>query len=267
MTNLFLPVSSVQAGVSSEDLASLRTLCVAHRGSVPSAPSHTDLLTTCFFVSCDFSTHRFPEPFCSVASIHGLAALTTSATQFFFEIQRYVVGEILLQGMSIRLSAAVWRDLTSSFFQWKGASAVRELVRKQEKRSGQERGSQRENEGEGGGGWEGRHRGRESERVGKGERANGGKVGEQRGRQGKTYFVPSIWYGVIDMQRKEGQRERVVEVTVARAPCYIIAATSRVFLPASTHESKCVGLLHPSPESTGSLLSIFFAAATCPTRP
>lgn len=32
--------------------------------------------------------------------------------------------------MSIRLSEAVWRDLTSSFFQWEGASAVRELVRK-----------------------------------------------------------------------------------------------------------------------------------------
>lgn len=35
--------------------------------------------------------------------------------------------------MSIRLSAAVWRDLTSSFFQWEGASAVRELVRQREK--------------------------------------------------------------------------------------------------------------------------------------
>lgn len=43
-------------------------------------------------------------------------------------LQRYVIGEIKLQDMSIRLSAAVWRDLTSSFFQWEGASAVRELV-------------------------------------------------------------------------------------------------------------------------------------------
>lgn len=45
-------------------------------------------------------------------------------------LQRYVLGEIVLQDMSIRLSEAVWRDLTSSFFQWEGASAVRELVRK-----------------------------------------------------------------------------------------------------------------------------------------
>eukprot|EP00752_Nemacystus_decipiens_P012079 g10709.t1 len=43
-------------------------------------------------------------------------------------MKRYVLGEIVLQDMSIRLSAAVWRDLTSSFFQWEGASAVRELL-------------------------------------------------------------------------------------------------------------------------------------------
>lgn len=43
--------------------------------------------------------------------------------------QRYVLGEIVLQDMSIQLSAAVWRDLTSSFFRWEGASVVRELVR------------------------------------------------------------------------------------------------------------------------------------------
>lgn len=44
--------------------------------------------------------------------------------------QRYVLGEIVFHDMSIQLSAAVWRDLTSSFFQWEGASVVRELVRK-----------------------------------------------------------------------------------------------------------------------------------------
>lgn len=49
-------------------------------------------------------------------------------------LQRYVLGEIVLQDMSIRLSEAVWRDLTSSFFQWEGAAAVRELVRKRETR-------------------------------------------------------------------------------------------------------------------------------------
>ncbi|CAN0409702.1 unnamed protein product, partial [Hapterophycus canaliculatus] len=43
-------------------------------------------------------------------------------------MKRYVVGEIVLQDMSIQLSAGVWRDLTSSFFQWEGAAAVRELV-------------------------------------------------------------------------------------------------------------------------------------------
>ncbi|CBN79159.1 hypothetical protein Esi_0010_0047 [Ectocarpus siliculosus] len=43
-------------------------------------------------------------------------------------MKRYVLGEIVLQDMSIQLSAAVWRDLTSSFFQWEGASVVRELL-------------------------------------------------------------------------------------------------------------------------------------------
>lgn len=42
--------------------------------------------------------------------------------------------------MSIRLSAAVWRDLTSSFFQWEGASAVRELVRKAREKARERRG-------------------------------------------------------------------------------------------------------------------------------
>ena len=35
----------------------------------------------------------------------------------------------MLKDMSIHLSAGVWRDLTSSAFQWDGAAAVRELVR------------------------------------------------------------------------------------------------------------------------------------------
>ncbi|CAM9626090.1 unnamed protein product, partial [Ectocarpus sp. 13 AM-2016] len=43
-------------------------------------------------------------------------------------MKRYVVGEIVLQDMSIQLSAGVWRDLTSSLFQWEGASVVRELL-------------------------------------------------------------------------------------------------------------------------------------------
>lgn len=41
--------------------------------------------------------------------------------------------------MSIQLSAGVWRDLTSSFFQWEGAAAVRELVsaeKRTERRAG-----------------------------------------------------------------------------------------------------------------------------------
>lgn len=44
--------------------------------------------------------------------------------------QRYVIGEIVLKDMSIHLSAAVWRDLTSAALEWDGALAVRELVRK-----------------------------------------------------------------------------------------------------------------------------------------
>ncbi|CAM9530334.1 unnamed protein product, partial [Ectocarpus sp. 8 AP-2014] len=75
--------------------------------------------------------HAFGHEFTAKYQMYAeeAASIMRRLSRIFVNLmKRYVLGEIVLQDMSIQLSAAVWRDLTSSFFQWEGASVVRELL-------------------------------------------------------------------------------------------------------------------------------------------